>query len=73
MANNSGANRRVLNVFVLAMLNVAVICTLRGLPLLAKEGLPLIFYYVTAAVIFLIPTPLIRYLKKPSWESRKDV
>ena len=46
MANNSGSNRRVINMFVLAMLNVAVICTLRGLPMLAKEGLPLIFYYV---------------------------
>ncbi|MFH1305625.1 MAG: APC family permease, partial [Candidatus Omnitrophota bacterium] len=70
MANNSGSNRRVLNVFVLAMLNVAVICTLRGLPMLAKEGLPLVFYYVVAAIIFLIPVSLITAELATAWPPR---
>ena len=64
---NRGPKRRVLNVFMLAMLNVAVICTLRGLPMLAKEGLPLVFYYMVAAFIFLIPTALITAELATGW------
>ncbi|NQT22773.1 MAG: amino acid permease, partial [Candidatus Omnitrophica bacterium] len=70
MSNDSGSKRRVLTVFVLAMLNVAVICTLRGLPLLAKEGLPLVFYYIAAAVIFLIPVSLITAELATGWPPR---
>ncbi|MDD5085744.1 MAG: amino acid permease [Candidatus Omnitrophica bacterium] len=67
MANNSVPDRRVLSVFVLAMLNVAVICTLRGLPMLAKEGLPLVFYYAAAAIVFLIPVSLITAELATGW------
>lgn len=67
MTDSSGKNRKVLSVFVLAMLNVALICTLRGLPVLAKEGLPLVFYYVVAALGFLIPVSLVTAELATGW------
>jgi len=40
---------------------------LRGLPMLANEGLALVFYYLAAAVVFLIPVSLITAELATGW------
>ena len=42
-----------------AIMNVTTIVSLRGLPSQAEYGLTSIFYYVFAAVVFLIPMSLV--------------
>lgn len=51
--------RRVLGVFMLAMINVAAITSLRNLSIMVEYGFASIFYYILAALIFFIPTALV--------------
>lgn len=51
--------RRVLGVFMLAMINVAAITSLRNLSIMVEYGFSSIFYYVLAALVFFIPTALV--------------
>ena len=67
---NASSERGTLGVFVLAMLNVAIICSLRGLPVMAKEGAALVFYYVAAALFFLIPISLVTAELATGWPPR---
>jgi putative glutamate/gamma-aminobutyrate antiporter len=62
-----------LGVFVLAMMNVAIIASLRALPMMAKEGFSLIFFFVAAAVIFLIPIALVSAELATGWSKRGGV
>lgn len=48
-----------LGVFTLAIMNVTAVVSLRGLPAEATYGLSSAFYYLFAAVVFLIPTSLV--------------
>lgn len=48
-----------LGVFTLAIMNVTAVVSLRGLPAEAVYGMSSAFYYLFAAVVFLIPTSLI--------------
>nr|WP_102867346.1 putative glutamine/gamma-aminobutyrate antiporter GadC [Pseudovibrio exalbescens] len=48
-----------ISVFTLAIMNVAAVVSLRGLPAEAEYGLGSIFYYLFAAVFFLIPVSLV--------------
>ena len=48
-----------LGVFTLAIMNVTAVVSLRGLPSEAVYGLSSAFYYLFAAIVFLIPTSLI--------------
>lgn len=48
-----------LGVFTLAIMNVTAVVSLRGLPAEAEYGLSSAFYYLFAAVVFLIPTSLV--------------
>lgn len=48
-----------LGVFTLAIMNVTAVVSLRGLPAEAEYGLSSAFYYLFAAVVFLIPTALV--------------
>ena len=48
-----------LGVFTLAIMNVTAVVSLRGLPAEAEYGLSSAFYYLFAALVFLIPTALI--------------
>ncbi len=57
-AKTAGKSRG-LGVFTLAVMNVAAVVSLRGLPSEAGYGLGSIFYYLFAAVVFLIPVALI--------------
>ncbi|MEG1649585.1 MAG: amino acid permease [Rikenellaceae bacterium] len=48
-----------LGVMTLAIMNVAAVVSLRGLPAEAVYGLSSAFYYLFAAIVFLIPTALV--------------
>lgn len=55
-ANNT---KRVLSVFQLVMINVIAIDSLRNLPANAETGLNIVFFYLIAAILFLLPCVLI--------------
>ncbi|MBP3669030.1 MAG: amino acid permease [Bacteroides sp.] len=48
-----------LSVATLAIMNVTAVVSLRGLPAEAEYGLSSAFYYLFAAIVFLIPTALV--------------
>ena len=48
-----------LGVFTLAIMNVTAVVSLRGLPAEAEYGVSSAFYYLFAAIVFLIPTALV--------------
>ena len=50
-----------LGVFTLAIMNVTAVVSLRGLPAEAEYGVSSAFYYLFAALVFLIPTA------QPNW------
>ena len=60
MANISKSVK--LGVFTLAIMNVTAVVSLRGLPAEAEYGLSSAFYYLFAAIVFLIPGNTIRAL-----------
>ncbi|MEO8627183.1 MAG: putative glutamine/gamma-aminobutyrate antiporter GadC [Betaproteobacteria bacterium] len=55
----AGKKTAVITMMAFAIMNVTTILSLRGLPAQAEYGLTSIFYYVFAAVVFLIPTALV--------------
>ena len=61
--NNNAVNitpkKAALSVMALAIMNVTTIVSLRGLPSQAEYGLGSIFYYLFAAIVFLIPVSLV--------------
>jgi putative glutamate/gamma-aminobutyrate antiporter len=59
--------RRVLSIFVLAMLNVSIMASLRNLPLVAEFGLSAIFFFFVVAIFFLIPCALISAELATGW------
>lgn len=58
MANISKSVK--LGVFTLAIMNVTAVVSLRGLPAEAEYGLSSAFYYLFAAIVFLIYNPQIQ-------------
>ena len=65
--------KKVLTVFLLAMMNVAIVLSLRGLPLMAKEGLSLVFYLGFSLFIFLIPSALVSAELATGWPEEGGV
>lgn len=67
--------RRVagLGVFALAMINVSAIVSLRGLPAESTYGLSSAFYYIFAAVFFLIPVSLVAAELTTGWPQKGGV
>lgn len=53
------SNIAKIGVLTLAIMNVAAVVSLRGLPAEATYGLTSAFYYLFAAVVFLIPTAMV--------------
>lgn len=51
--------KKGLSVFTLSMINVAAVVSLRGMPAEAVYGLGSIFYYLFAAICFLVPVSLV--------------
>ncbi len=60
-------NKRVLSVFLLAMMNVSVMASLRNLPLVAEYGLGAVFYFTIVALMFLVPCALIAAELATGW------
>ena len=60
-------SKRVISVFVLAMLNVSIMASLRNLPLVAEFGYGAIFYFFLVAVCFLIPCALVSAELATGW------
>ena len=48
-----------LGIFTVAMLNVTAVVSLRGLPAEAEYGMSSAFFYLFAAIVFLIPTAMV--------------
>ena len=69
----SGSKRGTIGVFTLAMMNVAAIVSLRGLPAEAEYGLSSVFYYIFAAVFFLIPVALAAAEMATAWPQKGGV
>ena len=57
----TGGNKKgvVIGVMAFAVMNFMTVVSLRGLPAQAEYGLVSIFYYLFAAVVFLVPTALV--------------
>ncbi len=67
MASLSNKPRRVISIFVLAMLNVSIMASLRNLPLVAEFGLSAIFFFVIVAAFFLVPCALVSAELATGW------
>lgn len=52
-------SKRFLGVFSLALINVAAIVSLRNLSFMVEYGVGAILFYITAALLFFIPTALV--------------
>ena len=48
-----------ISILTLAVMNITAVVSLRGLPAEAEYGLSSIFYYLFAAVFFLIPVSIV--------------
>lgn len=62
-----------MGVFTLAMINVAAIVSLRGLPAESVYGLSSVFYYLFAAVFFLVPVSLVAAELTTGWPQKGGV
>ena len=62
-----------LGVFALAILNIAAIVSLRGMPAEAEYGLSSAFYYLLAAICFLIPVSLVAAELTTGWPQKGGV
>lgn len=76
--NKDGISRQAvpaatLGVFTLAMINVAAIVSLRGLPAETTYGLSSAFYYLFAAIFFLVPVSLVAAELTTGWPQKGGV
>jgi len=55
----SGKKIAVISMMAFAVMNFTTLVSLRGLPSMAEYGLTSIFYFIFAALVFLIPTSLV--------------
>ena len=67
------AQKTTLGVFTLAIMNVTAVVSLRGLPAEAEYGLTSIFYYLFAAVFFLIPVSIVAAELATAWPQKGGV
>jgi putative glutamate/gamma-aminobutyrate antiporter len=65
--------RKVLSVFVLAMINVAAICNIGNLSFTAQLGFSSVFFYILGCIIFFIPAGLISAELATGWPERGGV
>ena len=57
--NGNAGKAFKLSVATLAIMNITAVVSLRGLPSEAVYGLSSAFYYLFAAIVFLIPTAMV--------------
>jgi putative glutamate/gamma-aminobutyrate antiporter len=67
MALGMDKPKRVISIFMLAMLNVSIMASLRNLPLVAELGLSAVFFFFTVALFFLIPCALVSAELATGW------
>jgi putative glutamate/gamma-aminobutyrate antiporter len=67
------AGAATLGVFTLAIMNVTAVVSLRGLPAEAEYGLTSVFYYLFAAVFFLIPVSIVAAELATGWPQKGGV
>ena len=67
------AKAATISVFGLAMLNIVAVLSLRGLPAVAEYGMGSIFYYLLAAILFLVPTALVAAELATGWPEKGGV
>lgn len=60
-------NRKILNVFILAMINVAAICSIKNLPVNAEYGFHSLFFLSIAVLIFFMPVALVSAELATGW------
>ena len=72
-ASPSKASSAKLTIFTLAMMNMVAVISLRGLPAEAEYGLGSVFYYIFAAVVFLIPVSLVAAELATGWPEKGGV
>ncbi len=62
-----------LSVVTLAVMNITAVVSLRGLPAEAEYGLSSVFYYLFAAVVFLIPVAIVAAELATGWPRKGGV
>ncbi len=74
-ADNSARtiSTKKLSIFTLVIMNIVAVVSLRGLPAEAEYGLGSIFYYLFAAVCFLIPVSLVAAELATGWPEKGSV
>ncbi|GGI95298.1 amino acid transporter [Shewanella hanedai] len=73
MTNEKKISNGRIGVFALAMLNVVAVVSLRGLPAEAEYGLSSVFYYIFAAVVFLVPVSLVAAELATGWSEKGGI
>ncbi len=72
-ARNPVVRATTLGVGALAIMNVTAVVSLRGLPAEATYGLTSVFYYLFAAVFFLIPVSIVAAELATAWPQKGGV
>lgn len=67
------AQKATLGVMTLAVMNITAVVSLRGLPSEATYGLTSVFYYIFAAIFFLIPVSIVAAELATGWPQKGGV
>lgn len=67
------ASAGTITVFGLALLNITAVISLNGLPSEAEYGLSSVFYYLLAAIVFLVPVSLVAAELATGWPEKGGV
>ena len=67
------AQKANLSIMTLAVMNITAVVSLRGLPSEATYGLTSVFYYIFAAVFFLIPVAIVAAELATGWPQKGGV
>jgi putative glutamate/gamma-aminobutyrate antiporter len=59
--------KRVITVFILAMLNISIMASLRNLPLVSELGWTMVFFFIAVALLFLVPCALVSSELATGW------
>lgn len=71
--NTAGGRNKKLGIITLAIMNIVAVVSLRGLPAEAEYGLSSVFYYLFAAIFFLIPVSLVAAELATGWPEKGGV
>ncbi|WP_230660929.1 putative glutamine/gamma-aminobutyrate antiporter GadC [Psychrobacter sp. I-STPA10] len=70
---SANSNAKKLGITTLVIMNIVAVVSLRGLPSEAEYGLSSIFYYIFAAIFFLIPVSLVAAELATGWSEKGGV